>query len=994
MNHRKEKVRNRYFLLIFLSIIISFQAIGEQLRQVTEDKIIYLRDKLSKAQVIDYLKANKLKQIAEGDYFIVVRTALNLSSSLLQQLQKMSAVSKIVESVKYYPQDCFWCLGPSQQDFTLQLDQAMQNLQQQLSELAAEKCHDGCHLFPQCADGTNPAWARMQIGADLADQVVAEILEIAPSSENAVVGVVDTGFDKEGHLTHLQAGEINLLSAGWSAGDPTHDEQGHGTAVTGMIAAQGIGVTEHVDLNIYRVSPEGDDSLVSSGMLGAAIVKACRESEIVNVSWGSRDVELDPSLILDEAWVREAAERGCLVIKSAGNRGIKKSASAGFSISDPFLLVEAVDHFHQQADFSSVGQITAPGEGVYTLLADAYARDAAECSFAKDYKIGPMNGTSFAAPAVSGVAAQVLTILKAKNLVPANPRDKITLLKSILLASTHMPRGTGIKTGLINALGAVSIAKNLTAENMTLDQDRLVELGSAADDCQLPATNCKNLEKCDERVGCVNHLRKRDFLCDTGLAPNRFGTVYTRKEFEQFEEYRKGFEPLWDSLRCLDETQLQMGLLTRIPTDSLDEYPVFQFCQSKWDSNKDGESFKNLTTALELIVIAGRFSANEFDLGDRMAELFDSYAFNDMLLMANGYHEELWDGSEDAFRQKVLSVFGYLSLQQQKELIGKLDSREGHLGFLYLLYEKIDFYPPALQALIRKQIDLFGKMWWRGELFNGDYRNNTKIYELFAKDHQTEIGQIVQEGKFEKEKASYFHLAMTSSSLITNEQRGDLAKKLLAEARDVAYRRAANEAMFEAFKGEFGTELDEELKDFILNAPYADVGSGFIGDLAKWCDRDEDVCSRVAQNSLWNEYLKTNLPRLKELFLHPEMSYEERLRAWYLVHNIISWALNAEQLGVDGPDQQQIMDGNKNALSEVLYAAAKMVVSYRDTTKNLETEYRENGIWLIEQAMKAISDEDLELFRRQLMPLRRDMNEHPDKYDTSLKDQMDLFFRR
>ena len=94
------------------------------------------------------------------------------------------------------------------------------------------------------------------------------------------------------------------------------DPSGHGTGVSSVIGAEGIGFAENVFLNVYRVTKEYGGGSTSSGMLANTIIKACENNDIVNVSWGSLGDEIGKIRPEKELWYKPAMDMGCLVVKA------------------------------------------------------------------------------------------------------------------------------------------------------------------------------------------------------------------------------------------------------------------------------------------------------------------------------------------------------------------------------------------------------------------------------------------------------------------------------------------------------------------------------------------------------------------------------------------------------------------------------------------------------------------------------------------------------
>ncbi|UCC30431.1 MAG: S8 family serine peptidase [Phycisphaerales bacterium] len=226
----------------------------------------------------------------------------------------------------------------------------------------------------------------------LAQIRAAEAWDVTVGAEDLIIAIVDTGVDRD----HPDLED--RIVGGWNMFDRDSDYSdvhGHGTLVAGVAAAvsdngTGVaGVTWDCPLLAIRTTDEYGRS--SSRKLAAAILWAvAHDARVINVSfaplWSDRVVR---------AAAQEAFNRGRLVVISAGNGGGTTTAR-GYKAA---LFVGAVSSSDRIASFSDRGpfvDLVAPGIGVRsTMLGGGY---------------GAANGTSFAAPIVSGVAALAWSI--------------------------------------------------------------------------------------------------------------------------------------------------------------------------------------------------------------------------------------------------------------------------------------------------------------------------------------------------------------------------------------------------------------------------------------------------------------------------------------------------------------------------------------------------------------------------------------------------------
>ncbi|QDP41589.1 S8 family serine peptidase [Radiobacillus deserti] len=210
-------------------------------------------------------------------------------------------------------------------------------------------------------------------------------------STNVTIAVLDTGVN----ASHEDlAGRILPGYDFVNTDSNPADDNGHGTMVSGIIAANSnsIGVAG-VDQNakILPVKVAGSDGKLSVYDTTDGIYYAMEQgADIINMSYGSYQ-----DSTLEETAIWDAYEAGIVLIASAGNDD-KSDWSYPASYA-PVISVAATDQADNAASFSNYGymvDITAPG----TSIASTHYNGA--------YAAG--DGTSFSAPIVSGIAGLLL----------------------------------------------------------------------------------------------------------------------------------------------------------------------------------------------------------------------------------------------------------------------------------------------------------------------------------------------------------------------------------------------------------------------------------------------------------------------------------------------------------------------------------------------------------------------------------------------------------
>ncbi|TAK65003.1 MAG: hypothetical protein EPO22_05370 [Dehalococcoidia bacterium] len=188
------------------------------------------------------------------------------------------------------------------------------------------------------------------------------------------------------------------------------DDLGHGTFVTGIIAANAntagmVGVARGVTILPVKVldcDGAGDSLAVAQGVLYAAKEGA----RIVNISLGGPA----DSAILREAVRIAHDDYGVLVVAASGNTG---AVGVAYPARYPNVLAvgaAAGDNPDKRAAFSTTGpeiDVVAIGQDIVGTVPKSSCGVFLPCLAAGPYAVG--DGTSFAAPQVTGLVALVLS---------------------------------------------------------------------------------------------------------------------------------------------------------------------------------------------------------------------------------------------------------------------------------------------------------------------------------------------------------------------------------------------------------------------------------------------------------------------------------------------------------------------------------------------------------------------------------------------------------
>ena len=267
----------------------------------------------------------------------------------------------------------------------------------------------------------------------------------------------------------------NFSDAFYGNNDVMGPTPNHGTHVSGIIAASrdnatGIeGVADAVKIMMVRVVPDGDE--YDKDVALAIKYAVDNGAKVINMSFGKA---YSPEKYWVDSAVAYAEQNDVLLVHSAGNENYnldsitvfpnanlaayKKNASSFITVgaSSDTLITEG----NIAADFSNYGKqnvdLFAPGVKIYSTLPGGNT-------------YGNQDGTSMAAPIVSGVAALIrtyypsLTAKQVKNILEKTVHTPAASAPCLLPGNSNMatPFGTLSKTGgIVNAYNAVVLANS------------------------------------------------------------------------------------------------------------------------------------------------------------------------------------------------------------------------------------------------------------------------------------------------------------------------------------------------------------------------------------------------------------------------------------------------------------------------------------------------------------------------------------------------------
>jgi serine protease AprX len=308
-----------------------------------------------------------------------------------------------------------------------------------------------------------------------------------PALTGATIAVVDSGIDANRADFDLGKRVLAQVNLSTLSGNSTGDGRGHGTFVAGMAAGSApgyAGASPTSKLVSIDVMDDNGMARTSDVIAGAQWILANKDAYGIRVANFSLHATTPSNFIhdpLDKA-VEKLWFAGVTVVVAAGNYGIPTGPSGVMYApgNDPFVItVGAVDMGHGVA---AADDSTAPWSA-YGYTYDGFMKP--EIAAPGRYLVGPipagstlaaqkaanivapgyiqLSGTSFAAPIVSGTAAQMLA---------AHPSWTPDQIKGVLMVTARSvpqaPKGS-VGVGEITASKAIAYTGTPPNPNKALD---------------------------------------------------------------------------------------------------------------------------------------------------------------------------------------------------------------------------------------------------------------------------------------------------------------------------------------------------------------------------------------------------------------------------------------------------------------------------------------------------------------------------------------------
>ncbi len=269
--------------------------------------------------------------------------------------------------------------------------------------------------------------------------------------EGTTIALIDGGVDIAHPVFALAPGDIvsrydYLEEDSLAQPDSLGSCAAHGTFVAAALQL----VAPGADINVYKVLDSAGQG--SAFTIAAAVLQAIADSvSVINLSLGMTGIDEN----LDEA-LRLARQADIPIVASAGNDSTDLNSIFPFPASRTYAVaVAALDSTNRKAGFSNYGlriDICAPGTAIYSAYADSlYAW---------------WDGTSFAAPLVTGVIALVRSVNPSLTAVQID-----TLLQQSATSIDSLNPGYEglLGSGLIDPIEALERAYPVAHGDVTAD---------------------------------------------------------------------------------------------------------------------------------------------------------------------------------------------------------------------------------------------------------------------------------------------------------------------------------------------------------------------------------------------------------------------------------------------------------------------------------------------------------------------------------------------
>jgi len=264
----------------------------------------------------------------------------------------------------------------------------------------------------------------------------------------------------------------NVNERGYGNAEVTGPDATHGTHVAGIIGAirgNNVGLDgvagSSVKLMILRAVPDGDER--DKDIANAIRYAADNGAQVINMSFGKAH---SPQKEAVDAAVRYAESKGVLMVHAAGNEGANLDTSPSFPTRAFLSSGSARNWIEVGASGPETGSLAASFSNYSHTGVDVFAPGESIWSSVPGNGYRRLQGTSMAAPVVTGLAALLLAYYPA--LTATDVKDILVQSSTKYTSQVTLP-GTedqqraftdlSVAGGVVNAYNALRMAAQRTA---------------------------------------------------------------------------------------------------------------------------------------------------------------------------------------------------------------------------------------------------------------------------------------------------------------------------------------------------------------------------------------------------------------------------------------------------------------------------------------------------------------------------------------------------
>lgn len=314
-------------------------------------------------------------------------------------------------------------------------------------------------LTPEVVEAIRPGTQRVSQARDIYLQLGEGgiTMDVLVEAQEAYEGLAEYGLDTEFNGREIVGDNFeDGNESAYGNRDVMGPDAKHGTHVAGIIGAmrgneEGIdGIGANVRLMTIRTVPDGDER--DKDVANAIRYAVDNGANIINMSFGKTH---SPRKSLVDAAIRYADEAGVLMIHAAGNDGENLDDNANYPTPVYDDGGRAENWIEIGAANWMVDTLAATFSNYSQTRVDVFSPGVAILSTVPGSEYKQEDGTSMAAPVVSGVAALLMAYFPKLS---ASDVRRIILDSSVKYADDMVPQpgsGTAVPFGTLSVTGGV-----------------------------------------------------------------------------------------------------------------------------------------------------------------------------------------------------------------------------------------------------------------------------------------------------------------------------------------------------------------------------------------------------------------------------------------------------------------------------------------------------------------------------------------------------------